>query len=170
MNMNTAVDAAQCKVHLASLLADESALLTQLEFQLKREHQLVTDNDVEGLDEAGRERQQCVGQLLKVEDERKALCRMLGQSADPQGIEKLIAWCDPQAQLLPALRQCTDQATRCRDQNLLNGALVSARLHRVSSMLSMLNVADTERPVYRRNGFGAAPPGVHTGRLLTTSA
>lgn len=170
MNPTPSIDAGQCKSHLATLLADESALLALLDTQLRREHQLVTDNDVEGLEAAGRERQNCVGQLLKVEDERKALCHMLGQAADARGVEALLAWCDPQAELLPALRRCTEQATLCRDQNLRNGALVNARLQRVSSMLGMLNVSTAERSVYGRNGAGSVPPGAHAGRLVATSA
>ena len=164
----TVMDATQCREVLSKLLAEEGGLLTVLEQQLLHEHQLLVDNDVEGLDAAGAKRQSCVGQLLRVEDERRALCRALAQPADVSGVERLIAWCDPEASLLAALRDCMDRAGRCREQNVRNGVLVNARLQRVSNMLGMLNVPGTGSPVYGKSGASTTPP--RAGRLLSASA
>jgi len=167
--MNTNVDPTLCRDHLGRLMQEESSLLAQLEAQLLREYQLLSDNDVDGLDAAGNTRQACVSQLLKVEDERLALCRMLGKPADLKGIEALLTWCDPQASLLPALRDCSERATRCREQNVKNGILVSARLQRVSSLLGLLNDTGAEKQAYGRSGAsGSSAP--RAGRLLSASA
>ena len=167
--MNANFDPALCRDHLGRLMNEESSLLGQLEAQLLREYQLLTDNDVDGLDAAGNTRQACVSQLLKVEDERLALCRMLGKPADLKGIEALLAWCDPQAQLLPALRECSERATRCREQNVKNGILVSARLQRVSGLLGMLADNGADKQAYGRTGTtGSSAP--RAGRLLSASA
>jgi flagellar biosynthesis/type III secretory pathway chaperone len=167
--MTNQIDPNLCRSHLAKMLVEEVALLTTLEAQLLREHQLLTANDAEGLDAASNERQACVGRLLKVEDERRALCRMLGRPEDLKGVEALIAWCDPEAQLLPALRQSVEHAQRCREQNVRNGVLVSARLQRVSSMLSMLNVSGGQTHVYGRAGAGTTA-GPRAGHVLSASA
>lgn len=167
--MRQPIDAAQCREQLARLLAEESALLTSLESQLAREHQLLKDNDVDGLEAAGEQRHASISQLFRVEDERRGLCRMLGHAGDLQGMQALMAWCDPEASLLPALRNVTERATHCREQNLRNGVLVNTRLHRVSSMLSMLNVSGGERPVYGPKGAGRYPA-ARAGRVLSTSA
>jgi flagellar biosynthesis/type III secretory pathway chaperone len=167
--VNASIDPRQCQEHLGRLLTEEGALLTLLESQLVREHQFLTANDVDGLEAAGNDRQACVAKLLQVEDERSALCRMLGKPTDMKGVEALLAWCDPEAQLLPGLRNCTERATRCRDQNLRNGVLVSARLQRVSNMLGMLNVVGSQSQVYGRSGTGNATA-TNPGRLLSASA
>jgi flagellar biosynthesis/type III secretory pathway chaperone len=167
--MTPNVEPAHCRDSLGKLLADEAALLATLEVQLNREYQMLSDNDVDGLEAAGNERQACVAKLLKVEDERRALCRMFDQPADLKGVETLIAWCDPQAQLLPALRECAERATRCRDQNVRNGVLVGARLQRVSNMLGMLNGSGSETQVYGRTGAGATPS-PRAGRMVSASA
>ena len=46
--MNANFDPALCRDHLGRLMLEESSLLGQLEAQLLREYQLLTDNDVDG--------------------------------------------------------------------------------------------------------------------------
>ena len=56
---------------------------------------MLQTRDVEGLEKAGTARQQCIGHILRIEDERRALCRATGRSEDPAGLHSLLAWCDP---------------------------------------------------------------------------
>ena len=167
--MTPPIEQSQCREHLAKLLGEEAALLVTLEAQLDREYKLLKANDVDGLEAAGEQRHACITQLFRVEDERRGLCRMLGQPADPQGLQALIAWCDPEAKLLDALRNCTEHATRCREQNLRNGVLVGTRLRRVSSMLNMLDVSGGDRPSSGPNGAGSYPV-ARAGRMFNASA
>jgi flagellar biosynthesis protein FlgN len=155
--------------HLARLISDETALLAALEAQLKTEHGLLTANDVDGLDDASSRRQASVAQLLRLDDERRGLCRSLKYTEDMAGVSALLKCCDPQGTLSEAYSRCATQAQHCRDQNDRNGALVSARLNRVSNMLGMLNAGSSSTPVYnahatRQSGTASA------GRLLTTQA
>ncbi len=169
--MNAAIDPALCRDSIARLLSDEAQWLVLLEQQLTREHKLITDDDVDGLQEAGVARQSCVSKLVRIEDERLSICRQLGQSADVVGLQAILGWCDPQGSLQPALQNTTQLATRCREQNTRNGMLVSARLQRISGVVSLLNSnADAPRTnVYGRsggnNGYATA-----TGRMLSFSA
>ena len=163
------VDPALCRDQLGRLLDEEVTTLAQLEIQLQREHAMLTENDVDGLEAAGNERQACVGRLLRIEDERRTLCRVFDQPGDFKGVETLLAWCDPAAVLLPALRDCTDRAARCRDQNLKNGALVNARLQRVSNLLGMLDTTSGASRTYGRQGASAAAA-PHNGRGFSASA
>ena len=164
----TQIDPALCRDQLARLLDEEVAALALLETQLQREHAMLTQNDVDGLEAAGKERQACVGSLLRIEDERRAVCRLYGQPGDLKGVETLLNWCDPTAGLLPALRDCTERASRCRDQNLSNGALVNARLQRVSNLLGMLDISSATSKTYGRHG-GNATPVPRAGRMLNAS-
>ena len=156
---------------LSRLLGEEYTLLIRLERQLQREHELLAKSDIDGLDAAGNDRQGCVAALLKLEDERLGLCRMLGKSPDLAGLESVLLWCDPQGTLRQPLQDCTDLAGRCRDQNTRNGMLVNAKLQRVSGVLGLLtaNDASPAAPVYGRKGNAFAPPQA-SGRLLSYSA
>jgi flagellar biosynthesis protein FlgN len=165
----TQIDPALCREQLGQLLKEEANTLDLLETQLLREHAMLIANDVDGLEAAGQDRQACVSALLRIEDERRALCRLFGKPGDLKGVETLLAWCDPAGGLLPWLLSCAERAGRCRDQNLRNGALVNARLQRVSNMLGMLDVNAGRSRTYGRQGESAAPA-PRAGRSFNASA
>jgi flagellar biosynthesis protein FlgN len=145
------VDPVACRVHFDKLLAEENAALAQLETLLDREHELLVANDVDGLESAGVARQNCVGTLVRAEDERRSLCRMMNVPADQQGLERLLAWCDPSRTLRRRWAECAERAARCRNLNDRNGALVTARLKNVEGMLDVLT-GRAKPKVYGRQG------------------
>jgi flagellar biosynthesis/type III secretory pathway chaperone len=146
------VDQTVCREHLDRLLADEANALTRLEGLLDREHELIAANDIDGLDRTGNERQTCVGELVRIEDERRQLCRMLDVAADMNGLERLLRWCDPSNALRRRWADCADRAGRCRQSNERNGALVAARLKKVEGMLDVLTGRAGQPKVYGRAG------------------
>ncbi len=161
------VDAGACRDNLATLITQETALLNELAGLLAREHDVLVANDVVALEAAMKQRQVTLGQLLRVEDERRSLCRMHGHGVDAQGLERLLAWCDPQGALKALWGECAQAATRCRAMNDKNGAFVSARMKRVDAVLGVLTGRGSEPPTYGpRTGY-AAP---RSGRMLTTEA
>lgn len=162
------MDQNTCLAQLARLLAEETALLGTLEKQLGNEHQLLETNDIENLDQASGARQQSVASLLRIDDERRRLCRMLGHGSDQSGLAALLAWCDPHGSLAGDLAACAAQAQRCRDQNDRNGALVTARLRRVNGMLGML-AANTTPKTYEARGQNAGTT-LPAGRMVSVSA
>ena len=164
-----AMDAVACRSQLERLLRDETTLLQVLEQQLDSEHALLKADDIEGLERAGGARQDTVMRLLRLEDERRQLCRLLGKGADPAAVSALLKWCDPQGTLSDTYARCAAQALRCREQNDRNGALVAARLQRVSSMLGALAPAGPAAGLYGPRGASNAGKSA-TGRVLTTSA
>lgn len=162
------MDAGLCREHLETLLSEEASALAELERILTREHEILTANDVDALERSATERQACVGRLLRVEEERRSLCRMLGYPAEREGLEKLMAWCDPQGSLQARWAECAASATRCRDLNDRNGALVAARMRRVESLLGVITGRGAAPPqTYGPSGGRAVP---RVGRMLTTEA
>jgi flagella synthesis protein FlgN len=159
------VDPGVCREHLEKLLAEETAALAQLETLLDREHELLIANDVDGLDGAGEARQACVGTLVRSEDERRSLCRMMNVPPDHQGLERLLAWCDPSRTLRRRWGECSELAARCRQLNDRNGALVAARLKRVEGVLEVLT-GRAQPKVYGRQGAFEAPS--RSPRVLAT--
>lgn len=155
-----------CREHFEKLLGEEAAALGRLEAILDREHELLVANDVDGLERTGEERQSCIGELMRIEDERRSLCRMLNVPADATGLERLMNWCDPTHTLQARWAQCAEKATRCRAANDRNGALVTARMRKVEGMLEVLTGRTNEPKTYGKQGaYSNAPVGA---RLTVT--
>jgi len=161
------MDQQTCRAQLTRLLVDENALLTELEQQLRNEHAFLAGNDVEALERAGTARQNTVAKLLRLDDERRGLCRLLGKGEDKIGLAALFTWCDPTGSLAAAQSACASLAETCRAQNERNGALVTARLTRVTGMLDMISTSNAARTYEPRAARSAQAP---AGRLVSVSA
>jgi flagellar biosynthesis protein FlgN len=164
------VEAQACRDQLTRLLSEESSLLTRLQQQLQHEHDMLTANDVDGLERAGNARQESIAALLRIDDDRRDLCRALGRNPDQTGLAGLLQWCDPQGSLSTAYGKCSELAQNCRTQNDRNGVLVNARLNRVSGMLGMLNTNAADSRTYGAQHAPRPTPTVNPGRLLSISA
>jgi flagellar biosynthesis/type III secretory pathway chaperone len=156
-----------CREHVAKLLTEENGCLEELAQLLEREHQILKTNDIVALQAAIKQRQACVGRIVRIEDERRSLCRMLGHTADVRGLEQLLRWCDPKGTLSADWALCTTRAKRCREFNGRNGALVHARLTRVQALLGVLTGRPAELKTY---GRGASFALARIGRVLTIEA
>lgn len=121
-------DPTHCREQLATLMAEQNALLASLEGLLTHEHGLLQTRDADGLESAATARQQCVASILRIEDERRALCRDYGRGDDVAGLHNLLAWCDPTGLLWPTMQEYRERTQRCREQNDRNGMLVNGRL------------------------------------------
>ena len=64
------MDSAVCREHLEKLLIEEASVLERLQ-------SVLVANDIEGLERAGETREAYVGELLRIDDERRSLCRGL---------------------------------------------------------------------------------------------
>jgi flagellar biosynthesis protein FlgN len=122
-----------CREQLATLMAEQNAHLAALEGLLTQEYALLQARNAEGLEQAGAARQQCLGHIQRIEDERRALCRATGRDEDVAGLHTLLAWCDPTGLLAPAMQEYGDRTRRCREQNDRNGMLVNGRLQQDAS-------------------------------------
>lgn len=162
------MDAALTRDHLERLLADENAALAGFEALLDREHAALRTRDIDALEALAEARQASVIGLLKLEDERRSLCSMLGYDTDLAGLGKLIAWCDPRRSLAAAYGECSNRARRCRDLNDRNGVLVGAQIKRVEGLLGAITGSNSEPRAYgpRRAAAWAAP----SGQVLSAEA
>ncbi|MDE2263478.1 MAG: flagellar export chaperone FlgN, partial [Gammaproteobacteria bacterium] len=99
------MDPGVCREHLTTLLREESELLAQLEELLARESRVLETSDIQALESTTRARQERMGALARLEEQRRSLCSLHGYSADRTGLEALMAWCDPEGSLLSRLRE-----------------------------------------------------------------
>ena len=121
-------DSTLCREQLATLMAAQNAHLAALETLLSQEYELLQTRNAEGLEKAATARQQCITDILRIEDERGSLCRSTGRDADDAGLQSLLAWCDPTGLLAPAVQEYLKRTQRCRELNDRNGMLVNGRL------------------------------------------
>lgn len=158
------MDPAVCREHLGSLLREESALLEELEALLVHEGRVLAASDIQTIETTTRARQEKMGGLARLEEQRRSLCAMHGFGSDRAGLEAAMQWCDPAGSLLDALRRCAERAVRCRDLNDRNSIVVAARLKRVQSMLGALTGRPARQDTYGPKGHGAF--GFQPGRSL----
>ena len=159
----TALDRDVCREHLAEVLVEEAGLLDELRSLLEREYEVLGTKDAVAVERAVLARQERVGALARVEEQRRTLCSMHGYSADHAGLEGLMVWCDPQGTLVSRLRECAKRAADCRDLNERNGTLVAAKLQRVEGLLGALTGRSSSADTYSSNG-STAP--TRPGRVL----
>jgi flagellar biosynthesis protein FlgN len=158
-----ALDRDVCREHLAEVLVEEAGLLDELRSLLEREYEVLGTKDAVAVERAVLARQERVGALARVEEQRRTLCSMHGYSADHAGLEGLMVWCDPQGTLVSRLRECAKRAADCRDLNERNGTLVAAKLQRVEGLLGALTGRSSSADTYSSNG-STAP--TRPGRVL----
>lgn len=162
------MDPALTRDHLARLLAEENTALADFEALLDREHGALAGRDIDALEALADERQSSITQLLKLEDERRSLCSMLGYDTDLAGLAKLIAWCDPQRSLARPYEECAMRARKCRDLNDRNGLLVGAQIKRVTGLLGAITGTRDTPPAYGPRSAGAYR--VTAGQVLSAEA
>ncbi len=158
------MDPGVCREHLTSLLREESELLAQLQELLTQESRVLETPDIQALETTTRARQERMGALARLEEQRRSLCSLHGYSADRSGLDALMVWCDPEGTLLSRLRECAERAVRCRDVNDRNAIIVAARLKRVEGMLDALTGRPTRSDTYGPKGY--ANSNGRPGRVL----
>jgi flagellar biosynthesis/type III secretory pathway chaperone len=162
------VDSALTRDHLARLLAEENTALVEFESLLEREHEALRSRDIDALEALADARESSITRMLKLEDERRSLCSMLGYDTDLAGLARLIAWCDPRRTLTGAYEECSTRARKCRDLNDRNGLLVGAQMKRVEGLLGAITGGNRAPPAYgprRAASYGAA-----AGQVLSAEA
>jgi len=157
------VDPELCRQHLAELLSEEIVLLGELHRLLEEEHGLIAAAKPEALQRTTRARQERLGALARIEEQRRSLCSLHAHSSDREGLERLRRWCDPKETLTEPIKECAALAIRCRDLNDRNGVMVAAKMKRVSELLQTLTGRPANADTYGRRGYAARP---HGGRIL----
>jgi flagellar biosynthesis/type III secretory pathway chaperone len=162
------MDPALIRDQFSGLLDEEARVLADLERLLSREHEILAGNEsADVLEAACASRQQRMGELLRIQDERRSVLKMLGQTPDNAGLDAVLRACDTGNRLRLRWQQCATAAGRCRELNDRNGALVQARMKRVEGMLEVLTGQRPGPRVYGPQGQVAAGP---SSRLVTAEA
>jgi flagellar biosynthesis/type III secretory pathway chaperone len=163
------VDAALTRDTLGRLLDEENAALGEFATLLDKEHGALRSRDIDALETLADARQASVIKLLKIEEERRSLCSMLGYDTDLTGLAKLISWCDPARTLVKRYEECARRARDCRDLNNRNGVLVGAQMKRVEGLLGAMTGASTEPRAYGPRGQ-SNPYAAASGKVLSAEA
>ena len=162
------MNAALTRDTLARLLAEENAALGEFAGLLDKEHGALRGRDINALEALADARQASVVKLLKIEEERRSLCSMLGYDTDLAGLARLIAWCDPARTLVKRYDECATRARDCRDLNTRNGVLVGAQIKRVEGLLGAMTGTSAEPRAYGPRG--QSNPYATSGKVLSAEA
>ena len=138
---------ADVRQHLHRILVEEGQLMLELERLLQQEVTILQGEDADRIARIGAVRHRCVEALMRLEQERADLTRMLSFGDGRGAIDRLLEWCDEDAVLRTRWQATLEIARRCKDINDRNGAIVGARLRRVQTLLAAMR--------------GAAPPPVY---------
>jgi flagellar biosynthesis/type III secretory pathway chaperone len=163
------VDATLTRDTLTRLLAEENGALGEFESLLDREYGALTKRDIDALEQLSDARQTNVVKLLKIEEERRSLCSMLGFDTDLMGLAKLIGWCDPLNSLHSRYEECATRAKKCRELNDRNGILVGAQIKRVEGLLGAMTGTASEPRGYGPRGH-SNPYGTASGKVISAEA
>jgi flagellar biosynthesis/type III secretory pathway chaperone len=163
------VDAALTRDTLGRLLDEENASLSEFASLLDKEYAALRGRDIDTLEALADARQTSVVKLLKIEEERRGLCSMLGYDTDLAGLAKLIAWCDPARTLGKRYEECAKRARDCRDLNTRNGVLVGAQIKRVEGLLGAMTGVSAEPRAYGPRGQ-SNPYAAASGKVLSAEA
>jgi len=142
-------------MHVQRLLADEQTQLNRLHELLLSESAVLRGDDVAAIERVGAERHECTSNLMRLDSERRELCRMLSHETGRDGFEQLLRWCDPEGTLHRQWQANLSVARRCKDHNDRNGAVVSVRLNHVQKLLTAIR-GDSPSPVYAPRSAAAA--------------
>jgi flagella synthesis protein FlgN len=162
------VNASLTRDTLGRLLAEENAALGEFASLLDKEHGALRSRDIDALETLADSRQASVVKLLKIEEERRSLCSMLGYDTDLTGLARLIAWCDPGRTLAKRYEECATRARDCRNLNTRNGILVGAQIKRVEGLLVAMTGTSSEPRAYGPRG--QANPYTSPGKVLSAEA
>ena len=163
------MDAALTRDTLGRLLADENTALTEFAVLLDKEHVALRGRAIDALEALADARQASVVKLLKIEEERRSLCSMLGYDTDLAGLSRLLAWCDPSHTLGKQYTECATRARDCRDRNTRNGVLVGAQMKRVEGLLGAMTGTPAEPRPYGPRGQ-SNPYAATAGKVLSAEA
>jgi flagellar biosynthesis/type III secretory pathway chaperone len=162
------LDAALTRDTLGRLLAEENTALVEFAVLLDKEHVALRGRNIDALETLAEVRQASVVKLLKIEEERRGLCSMLGYDSDLAGLARLLAWCDPGKTLGKRYAECASRARDCRELNTRNGVLVGAQIKRVEGLLGAITGASAEPRAYGPRG--QSNPYATSGKVLSAEA
>ena len=132
---------AELAAALTATLAQMSAAVTQLTSTLASERDALLAGDVQGINQAGAQKQALMQQLEQLDAERVQLLGNQAMDTAHDGTWQLV---------LEALAQC-------RQLNQHNGSVVGQKLGQVRQALSILTGRSAETSVYGRSGTVHSP-------------
>lgn len=156
------MDANACRQRLAQLLNEELAAFSAIEELLEHEYTVLINKDTAGLELAMNARQERMRTLMRIDDNRRQLCRTRGLTVDGAGMKRLLDWCDPSGSLRGHWKDAAARAARCRTLNDRNGVLVAGRANRAQALLGVLKRHETQAATYSARGGYSAPRSART--------
>lgn len=151
-----AMDWQACRKTLSDLIDQELALANELAIALAGEQDALRQSDPVALDAATLNKQSCVANLARLDNERQAVCQSFGApapgKANGDGLEDLLRRADPEGALTQRWRTLLTRLESCREANEKNGVVLRLQKRRVTEALGILQGITANNAVYGDHG------------------
>lgn len=119
---------------------------------LAKEQHALAGNDADALEPLSAEKLRRLDQLGRHAERRNERLRHAGHSPDAQGMRDWLAARTSSPGIAAAWERVIDLARKAREQNELNGRLLTLHMQRTSRQLEFLNRMSSNEPVYEADG------------------
>lgn len=137
---------------LSTLISKEVELMTLLLAALKKEEQVLVDNESEKLEQVVAEKNILISDIIALEKKRNQLLSLAGYSIDRDGMNSFLT----SAQSEPKLQQSWDAllelSAKAKENNRTNGLLINRQMVRNQTTLNILQQNDQSASVYGADG------------------
>lgn len=145
---------------MKTLLEREIESASRLLAILQKEHSVLTNNDVAGLEKLVPEKQALVAMLEKLGRQRTQLLDAGGGGGNRQVLERYLQQCDSEARhpLAKLWDQLQALAGECQHQNEVNGGILEIGRRHVQRVLSILRGQANQAELYGPDGETTSNP------------
>ena len=150
--MTATLDMRQLEQSLSHLLEGQQTLARQLLELLRQEYQLLQGTEPGPLNNLTLEKQRRIEELEQTVGDLHGVLGRLGLSPDRQGLEKFLCQLEPGAPLRERWRDFEQTLGECRQQNEINGGVLTLSRRHLSNALDLLYGVKAEQKSYGRSG------------------
>ena len=146
-------DSTSARNRMAELLGDSVYHALGLMETLDDEREALEQQDVASLLAILEQKEKCVRELRRLDEQRSELCATAGFSAGPRQMDSMLEWCDEDDAVANTWQHLIEIATECNARNLTNGSIIRGRKQQIDTGLAVVRGGTPSVDTYSRNGM-----------------
>ena len=149
----TQPDAPSARHRMTELLGDSVYQALGLMETLDEERNALEHQDVAALLAIVEQKETCVRELRRLDEQRSQLCANAGFPAGPEQMDSMLGWCDVDGEVTSAWAHLMEIATECNSRNLTNGSIIRGRKQQIDTGLAVVRGGAPGADTYSRSGM-----------------
>lgn len=138
---------------MADILGDSVYHALGLKETLDDERKALEAQDAGALLAILEQKELCVRELRKLDEQRSELCAAAGFPAGPEQMDGMLEWCDDNDAVANTWQHLMEIATECNSRNLTNGSIIRGRKQQIDAGLAVVRGGASNVDTYSRNGM-----------------